>query len=70
MPLSKVRLPLDADVADFLLCVAGVHAEHYSLPLLVPADSSGELQGELRILNETAWNIVGAGSGNRVDGPN
>ena len=38
----------------FLLCVSGAQAEHYTLPLLVPAESSGGSQGVVRILNASA----------------
>ena len=40
-------------VASLLLCSFGALAEHYTVPLLVPAGTSSEPQGVVRILNGT-----------------
>ena len=40
-------------VASLLLWSFGVLAEHYTVPSLVPAGTSGEPQGVVRILNAT-----------------
>ena len=42
-----------AGLAVLSLCCAVAQAEHYTVPLLVPAGASGEPQGVLRILNAT-----------------
>ena len=42
-----------ATLAVLSLCCTAAQAEHYTLPLLAPADASGGPQGLLRILNAT-----------------
>ena len=53
--MSRLQNPICrfAALGGLLLSSVGALAEHYTIPLLVPAGTSGSPQGVLRILNDT-----------------
>ena len=51
--IARTRCLRRVALATLLLFSFGALAEHYTVPLLVPAGTSSEPQGVLRILNAT-----------------